>query len=174
MIEGEVKQSLAEAMPLLAKNEGVWEGWYRYYDAKTGKLVDEHRSRLVCRLIDDEKGQRYHQTNYYYWDDGRTDVRDFPADYRDGRIYWDNDLIKGWCAKMQPDDAERSSCLHWERKDEPGLYLYEMIQNNDAFDTRHRTWQWFQDGVCYQRTLIDEKLVTRDWANFKDEGAPKD
>jgi hypothetical protein len=26
--------------PLLADNEGVWEGTYRYYDAATGKLTD--------------------------------------------------------------------------------------------------------------------------------------
>ena len=31
-------ESLRQAMPLLADNEGVWEGWYRYYDAATGKL----------------------------------------------------------------------------------------------------------------------------------------
>ncbi len=165
---------IVEAMPLLAKNEGVWEGWYRYYDARTGKLVDEHRSRLICRLISDENGERYHQTNHYFWPDGRTEVRDFPADYRDGRIWWDNDLIKGWCAAMQPDDARRTSCLYWERKNEPGLYLYEMIQNNADYTTRHRTWQWFQDGECYQRTLIDEKLVTRDWQNFTGDAAPQD
>ena len=27
---------IREAMPLLVSNEGVWEGWYRYYDARTG------------------------------------------------------------------------------------------------------------------------------------------
>ena len=28
-------------MPILARHEGVWEGWYRYYDAD-GNKVDEH------------------------------------------------------------------------------------------------------------------------------------
>ena len=28
------------------------------------------------------------------WEDGRTDVRDFPATYADKRVWWDNDLIK--------------------------------------------------------------------------------
>ncbi|MEX6725261.1 DUF3598 domain-containing protein [Parapedomonas caeni] len=163
---------LAEAMPILARNEGVWEGWYRYYDAATGKLVDQHRSRLFCRLTRDGDAEYYHQTNHYFWEDGRTEVREFPARYENGRIWWDNELIKGWCATMQPDDFNRSSCLNWTRKNEPGIYLYEMIQIDDAARNRARTWQWFRDGVCYQRTLIDERLVSRDWRNWTNNAAP--
>ena len=37
------------ALPLLARHEGVWDGWYRHYDPQ-GDKVDEHRSRLVCRF----------------------------------------------------------------------------------------------------------------------------
>ncbi len=47
-----------------------------------------------------------------------------------------------------------------------------MIQNNDARTHRSRTWQWFRDGICYQRTLIDETFVTADWQNFANEDAP--
>lgn len=36
-------------MPLLTRQEGVWEGVYRYYDAD-GNKIDEHRSRLICRV----------------------------------------------------------------------------------------------------------------------------
>jgi hypothetical protein len=165
-------ESLRQAMPLLADNEGVWEGWYRYYDAATGKLVDEHRSRLICRIVDDSK-LGYHQTNHYFWEDGRTQVRDFPAWYENGRIWWDNELIKGWAAAMQPDDHHRSTCLNWVRHGEPGLYLYEMIQNSADRTQRARTWQWFKDDKCFQRTLIDEVLVTRDWRNWTDHTAPK-
>jgi hypothetical protein len=158
-------------MPILVSNEGVWEGWYRYYDAVTGQLTDQHRSRLICRLTD-EPGREYHQTNYYFWEDGRTEVRDFPAWYDNGRIRWDNDLITGWAAQMQPDDFGRSTCLNWTRKDEPDIYLYEMIQNSDDRKNRARTWQWFRNGICFQRTLIDEVFVTRDWKNWSDASPP--
>ncbi len=166
------KPGVREAMPILASNEGVWEGTYRYYDAETGKLTDEHTSRLVCRLFTKDGVDHYHQTNYYYWADGRSEVRDFPAWYENGRVWWDNDLIKGWAAHMQPDDFHRSTCLNWTRKNEPGIYLYEMIQNNDERTRRARTWQWFRDGICYQRTLIDEKFITRDWQNWTDNSPP--
>ena len=41
--------SLKEKMPIISSNEGVWEGWYRYYDID-GNKIDEHRSRLLCRF----------------------------------------------------------------------------------------------------------------------------
>lgn len=163
---------IREAMPLLARNEGVWEGWYRTYDIN-GKQTDEHRSRLLCRFVDQDGSTVYHQTNYYFWDDGRSETREFPSRYENGRIWWDNDLISGWAAAMQPDDFNRSTCLNWTRTGEPDMYLYEMIQLSDDGISRARTWQWFKKGRCFQRTLIDEKLVTRDWQNFTDTSAPR-
>ena len=168
-----VIERIRTEFPLLAANEGVWEGVYRYYDAGTGELVDEHKSRLLCRLREDGNPATYHQTNYYYWADGRSETREFPAEYKDGRIWWDNDLIKGWAAAMQPDERGVSTCLNWERKDEPGIYLYEMIQVDKAVQNRARTWQWFRDEKCYMRTLIDETFVTKDWQNWTDTSAPK-
>jgi len=170
MVERASADEVRKAMPLLARNEGVWEGWYRYVD-RSGNLVDQHRSRLFCRLRDDGP-TAYHQTNHYFWEDGRVEVRDFPAWYEKGRIWW-NDLITGWAAAMQPDDYNRSTCLNWTRNGEPDLYLYEMIQLSDDGINRARTWQWFKGGICFQRTLIDETLVTRDWKNFTDTSAPK-
>jgi hypothetical protein len=155
-----------------ARQRGVWEGWYRFYDAATGRLTDQHRSRLLCRIIEEEGKPPYHQTNQYFWEDGRTDIREFPADYRDGRIWFDNDLITGWAAPMKPDDFNRTTVLNWTRIGEPDLFLYEMIQHSDNGINRARTWQWFREGVCFQRTLIDEKRVTRDWRSWTDDTAP--
>ena len=166
------KAEIAKNMPLLAEAEGVWEGWYRYYDAATGELTDQHRSRLICRLPEDGKPSDYHQTNYYFWEDGSTEIRDFPANYADGRIWWDNDLIKGWAAAMEPDDNNLSTCLNWVRKNEPGIYLYEMIQVDKSHNFRSRTWQWFRDGKCFQRTLIDEHRVSNDWQSWTNHDAP--
>ena len=152
---------IKDDMPLLARHEGVWEGTYRYYDA-AGKLVDEHRSRLLCRFP--ESGPYpYHQTNIYTWTDGRTEVRDFPAEYRDGRIWWDNELIQGWAAELNLDDKGRSVVLYWQRTGDPDLYLYEMIQMSDDGKKRCRTWHWIRNGELETRTAIEERLVSRDW-----------
>jgi len=155
---------IKRAMPLLARNEGVWDGYYRYTDAE-GNTIDEHRSRLVCRFPDSGP-HPYHQTNHYTWADGRTEVRDFPADYRDGRIWFDNELIYGWAAEVGLDDHGRTLMLNWTRKGEPDLYLYEMIQMSDCGRYRARIWQWIKAGQIHMRTLIDETRVSDSWEGY--------
>jgi len=156
--------NIREAMPILARHEGVWEGTYTYFNAANEK-VDEHASRLLCRFPD-EGPYPYHQTNHYTWADGRTEVREFPAEYRDGRIWWDNELIKGWAAEVPLDEYNRTVMLYWQRQGDPQLYLYEMIQLSDDGLNRCRTWHWIRSGVLETRTSIQEKLVTRDWRSF--------
>ena len=152
---------LRKRLPILARHEGIWDGWYRYYDPD-GNKFDEHRSRLVCRFP--ETGPHpYHQTNHYSWADGRTEVRDFPADYSYGRLVFNNDLITGWAAEEPLDDLHRSVMLYWQRKGEPELELYEMIQISDCGQHRHRVWHWYRSGRIAMRTLIDESFVSRDW-----------
>lgn len=148
---------LKTLMPILARQEGVWDGVYRYYD-HAGKLIDEHESRLVCRAPKSGPWD-YHQTNHYRWADGRTDVRDFPATFRGDRIWFDNELIQGWCAEVPLDEYSRTLMLYWKRVGEPDTYLYEMIQIDDAARQRSRVWQWITGGHVRMRTLIDEKKV---------------
>lgn len=152
---------IRQAMPMLVRSEGIWDGTYRHYDA-SGDKIDEHHSRLVCRLPASGPFD-YHQTNHYRWSDGRTDVRDFQANYRDGRIWFDNELIKGWAAEDALDSYQRTMLLYWVRKGEPDTYLYEMIQVDDTCRQRTRVWQWIRDGKIRMRTLIDEQKVSDDW-----------
>lgn len=152
---------IREEMPVLARHEGVWDGTYVYYNA-AGEKIDEHKSRLLCRIDDDAK-HAYHQTNFYTWADGKTEVRDFPSDYRDGRIWWDNELIVGWAAEVKLDQNNRTLMLYWQRTGDPSLYLYEMIQLADDGQSRCRTWHWIRNGRLETRTAIEEHLITRDW-----------
>lgn len=158
---------IREEMPLLVRHEGVWDGVYTYYNA-AGEKVDEHKSRLLCRVREDSDTP-YHQTNWYVWDDGRTDIRDFPAVYRDKRVWWDNNLIKGWAAEVGLDEKNRTVMLYWQRQGDPSLYLYEMIQLSDDGTKRCRTWHWIRDGQLETRTAIQEDLVTRDWQGVEKE-----
>jgi hypothetical protein len=158
---------IREDMPLLARHEGVWEGTYRYYN-HAGDKVDEHRSVLLCRMPEDGP-HPYHQTNHYHWEDGRKEVRDFPAAYHSKRIWWDNDLILGSAWEVGQDEKGRSVMLYWQRQGDPSLYLYEMIQLADDGQTRCRTWHWIRNGQLETRTAIEERLVTRDWRAYEAE-----
>jgi len=152
-------------MPLLCRHEGVWDGTYTYYNA-AGEKIDEHQSRLFCRIKGDGSDTPYHQTNHYSWADGRTEVREFPARYENGRVWWDNELIKGWAAEVGLDEYNRTVMLYWQRQGDPSLYLYEMIQLSDDGTTRCRTWHWIRNGNLETRTAIQERLVTRDWQSL--------
>jgi hypothetical protein len=158
---------IREDMPLLARHEGVWDGIYTYYNA-AGEKIDEHKSRLLCRFPDGGDFP-YHQTNFYRWDDGRTETREFPATYGDKRVWWDNELIKGWAAEVGLDEYNRTVMLYWQRQGDPSLYLYEMIQLSDDGQSRCRTWHWIRNGNLETRTAIQEKLVSRDWAAVEKE-----
>ena len=152
---------IREDMPIMARHEGVWDGVYTYYNA-AGEKVDEHKSRLLCRFPD-EGPYLYHQTNHYTWPDGRTEIREFPAEYRDKRVWWDNELIVGWAAEVGLDEYSRTIMLYWQRQGDPSLYLYEMIQISDDGQSRCRTWHWIRNGLLETRTAIQETLVSKDW-----------
>mgnify|MGYP002759549493 FL=1 len=79
------------------------------------------------------------------------------------------DRIYGWAAEVPLDDYHRTVMLYWKRKGEEGLELYEMIQLSDCGQLRNRIWHWYKNGVLVQRTLIDEKFVSRDWQKIKGE-----
>ena len=155
---------LKKIMPLLARHEGVWEGTYRFYNLQ-GEQIDEHASRLICRFP--EAGHPYHQTNHYRWANGKREERDFPAMVENGRLKWDNEFINGWACDVALDDFNRTTMLNWTRTGEPDLYLYEMIQLSDDCISRARVWQWFKADRLFQRTLVDETFVTKDWQAYE-------
>lgn len=145
--------AIRDEMPLLARHEGEWEGRYRFVDPE-GRVVDEHASRLRCTFPDDGE-HAYHQVNEYRWDDGRTEVLHFPATYADGAIHFDTDRMKGHAWEVD----EHCIVLTWVYKADPTVSLYELIHLDAAGTHRTRTWHWLRDGVCFQRTLIDERKV---------------
>ncbi len=154
--------SVRRDLPMIARNEGIWEGSYRHVDAD-GALLDEHRARITCRVSDDP-ARAYHQTSHFIWEDGREERRDFVCAFRDGKLWIDNELIVGWAAEVPLDDHNRTCMLHFRRKDgADDVEIYEMIQTSDCGRYRARVWQWLQGGRTLKRTLIDEEKITSDW-----------
>jgi hypothetical protein len=159
--------SLKETMPIISSSDGVWEGWYRHYDAN-GDKIDEHTSRLLCRFLDEHN---YHQTNQYFWPDGTVEIKDFPTRIENNKLVFFTH-IDGWAAEVPLDTYNRTVMLNWTRHNEPDLYLYEMIQHSDCRKFRSRVWQWFRGGRLWKRTLIDEHFVSPDWAKYEENPQP--
>ena len=142
---------IRDEMPLLARHEGEWFGTYVYVDLE-GKVIDRHASHLTCSFP--ERGEHaYYQINRYEWEDGRREEFHFPATYKDKKIWFDTERIRGYAWEVD----DRTVILTWRYKSAPETYLYEMIQLSPCGRYRARTWHWFEDGRIVRRTLINEE-----------------
>jgi hypothetical protein len=160
---------LRRRLPVVCRHEGVWEGVYRRYDA-AGKPLGEHRSRVVIRLRDDPKGgaDLLHQSNHYYHPDGRRETLETYGSFDGERLNFYSDRVDGWTMDDGTDPKRNTVILGMTFKKDAGWYrkgvdVYEII--NIATDGRHRARmaQHLQDGQALSRTLIDERLRTREW-----------
>ncbi|MDL4772520.1 MULTISPECIES: DUF3598 family protein [Thermomonosporaceae] len=144
-----------EDMPLLARHEGEWKGTYTYVDAE-GTVTDHHDSVLTCSLPEDGEYE-YHQVNNYTWADGRTEQRVFPGKYQgNGHCAFDTERLRGEFWELD----DQVMYLNWIYKEEgTDLRLFELIVLSEDGRNRSRVWQWIKNGVCYQRTLINEVKV---------------
>ena len=148
--------SVYEGLPLIALNEGRWDGTYRFM-RPDGELLDAHEFRIRVSLSRDN-AQAYRQESHYRWADGRKMEVVFEAAYADSRLSWDNGRINGnlWEISTNP------IYLTFGFNQQPGMVCHEMIQITADGQQRGRTWLWYQDGRLDKYTLIDERRVPDD------------
>jgi hypothetical protein len=160
---------LHRELPLLTRHAGVWEGEYSHL-APDLTIQEQLRFRIRAEFPD-EGPQHYRQTSHYWWPDGRTQQLVYGAawDPAVGRLTWDDGRIRGQL--WQVDDA--TLYLRFSFHAEPGSYVCEMLQLADDGVHRARTWHWFRDGRPWRLTLVRERRVSADPADFERRtGAP--
>ncbi|MEM7586277.1 MAG: DUF3598 family protein [Acidobacteriota bacterium] len=136
--------------PVFDRHIGVWEGTYTLIDRQSGQVLDRHKSRLSCSI----DGTKWSQRNEYTWDDGRTEVKEFDGDFRDGKLLFDTPRLKGEAVEAD----EKTIVLRWIYTHAPQDDYSEIITLVD--DThRSRTWQHFESGAFAKLTIIDERKV---------------
>jgi hypothetical protein len=136
---------------LFPKHTGVWEGTYTRISPE-GEIIGKWRSKLTIRHFD---GNKYHQVNQYFWDDGYEECHDFGiCEFNEkGELIFDNPRIDGkaW-------ETNDSVCLVWIYKHRPGSKLFEMIDLIGE-DEKHRVrnWRWTMGDEFQGITMIDER-----------------
>lgn len=145
--------NIREEMPVLARHEGDWVGTYLVLDTE-GNILDKHNSHLTCQFPTNTP-YPYFQINRYKWLDGKREEHQFPATYRDRKIWFDTERIEG--KAWEVDDS--TVILYFNYKSMPGMYLYEMIQISPCNNYRARSWQWFNNHQIFRRTLIQEERM---------------
>lgn len=152
---------LATVMPTLAAQMGVWEGEYVHLDSEH-REIDRHRSQLICHI----EGDRLIQSNIYDWADGTREVRYFEGMLTGDRLLISNENINGWVAPLAGDETQRTIMVLWTRAGAPDFRFYEMITVSEDGKAKNRTWHWYDKGRLFQRTLINEVLITTDWQSY--------
>ena len=148
--------TIYEGLPLIALNEGRWDGTYRFV-RPNGELVDEYDFRIRVSLSTDN-ARAYRQDSHYRWPDGRTAVLVFEAAYADRQLTWDNGRINGRLWEISPDTLY----LSFGFNEQPELSCHEMVQTFAEGRQRGRTWLWYKGNVLDRYTLIDERRVEDD------------
>jgi hypothetical protein len=161
---------IRERFPLIAEQEGIWDGEYVHLDAEH-REIDRHAARLVCRIFDGDREERARlvQSNIYTWPDGTREVRFFEGHLRGDRFWMENERIDGWAAPVDLDETARTLMVSWVRSDDPGFRFYELITMSEDGERKNRTWHGYREGCLFRRTLIDERRVSRDWTPFDTE-----
>lgn len=144
--------SLYAKFPVFARHEGVWQGTYKVVDTKNGQILDQHDSKLTCKMSGDNG---YYQKNEYAWSDGRVETREFPGEFCDGALCFDTPRLLGKAYEVN----ENTICLLWTYKDQANWKLSEII-TLESDTHRCRTWQHFENGGFVKITVIDEHKMT--------------
>ena len=114
-------------LSLFKEHSGVWEGTYTRLDPK-GNILFKHSSKLTMVL----DGNKWLQTNYYVFENGRIEFHNFGRCEFDaeGVMVFDNPRIygKAW-------EDKENIILTWTYKEEPGSKLYEIIS---MIEDKHR------------------------------------
>ena len=133
------------------QHDGIWEGTYVVFNARSGQIIDQFHSKLTCKQLNDND---YHQTNEYTWSDGRTLVKEFPGQFRDGELYFDNSQLSGRTYQVN----SKTMIFAWKYKEKDDESYSEIITLENPIH-RCRTWQHFKGGEFIKITVIDEKKV---------------
>lgn len=159
---------ISKQQPIVAEQAGVWDGEYVHLDA-SHNIIDRHNSRLICRLQDGPDGEaKLSQTNIYDWSDGTREIRYFDGVFKSDRVWISNELIEGWTGAVALDPTNRTIMVGWTRPQEPDFRYYEMITVAQDGNAKNRTWHWYRKGRLFQRTVINEVRIAREWQSYDD------
>jgi hypothetical protein len=156
------RRSESATLPSLARQQGVWRGVFRRYDA-TGTLLAEFPSEIIVRVETNSTTTEYHQTNIYRPAGAPVQRIDSRGEIRDGRFWFENARLRGWSMDIPGDESGLGAVLVMHYTDGSKQSVYEIITRSEDGRRRWRATQYFQDGKLTRRTLIDEEKVTDDW-----------
>ncbi len=141
---------LRSLMPNFARHEGRWIGTYTH-TTPSGALIDRYEVRIFSEFPDDGSCD-FRLNTHNLWPDGRETRASFDTNFRDGRLWFDGDLVG---SMWEIDDF--TVYLRFGYRRDPSIDVCEMIQISKDGLNRARTWHWFRDEKLFQLTRTEER-----------------
>jgi hypothetical protein len=149
------REEFAKKFPVISRQEGVWTGRFRRYDAD-GNLTADSASEITVKLDFSNEKTPYRQTNKYVFADGKTQTIESEGRIEGDKLVFSNAQIEGWATDLTSDENKRTSFFYLKYKDGSNMYVYEIVTLSDDGKSRSRATQYLKDGKIVRRTLIDE------------------
>jgi hypothetical protein len=141
---------LSGLMPHYSRHEGDWIGTYSHYTPSL-ELLDRYEVRINSEFPGDGSCD-FRLNTHNVWPDGRESRGVFAAHYRDGRLWFSDELIG---SLWEIDDF--TVYLRFTYRADPSIDVCEMIQISEDGRNRARTWHWFREQKLFKITLTQER-----------------
>ena len=145
-------ETLAKAMPVMAKHAGSWEGMFRWLKPN-GELLREYEFRNTIILTGGTPP--YRQENWYR-ENGEERTSFFEAELREGRLVMLGDRLSGEVWEI--DDQTIAALV--TSPTVAGLMQYEFVTIAQDGSTRGRVGMAFNGGELDRVLLVEEKRVS--------------
>jgi hypothetical protein len=137
-------------MPNCVRHAGKWSGIYTHMQP-SGETIDQYQVHILAEFPAEPNCDMRFST-HNVWPDGRETRGLYESVYRDGKLWFDGDIIG---SMWEIDDF--TSYLRFTFRRDRSIDVCEMLQISSNGQHRARTWHWFRDEKLFQITR------TREW-----------
>ena len=148
-------------LPALVRQQGVWRGTFRRYDAEGG-LLETFPSTITIRVCQEGDCWRYHQSNLLGPEDAPLRRIEARGEIHSGRVWFASERYQGWAMDLPGEQPAAGSLLVMQPHDPADPEVHEIISCSPDGRRRWRVSQLLKDGRLVGRTSIDEEKLTGD------------
>jgi len=145
--------------PALARQQGVWRGTWRRFDAEGG-LLETFPSTITIRVVRQDGRWRYHQINLFGPENAPARRIEAHGEIHSGRVWFSSDRYEGWAMDLPGEESASGGLLVMRARDPADPDVHEIISCSPDGHRRWRVSQLLRQGRLIGRTVIDEERVT--------------
>ncbi len=162
MAEGEEAGAAADAeLPALVRQQGVWRGGFRRYDAE-GVLLETFPCTITLRVYRQDDGWHYHQSSLYGPVEAPLRRIEAHGVIHSGRVWFESERYRGWAMDL-PGEAPAGGSLIVMHPLQSGVpEVHEISSCSPDGRRRWRVSQLLLEGRLIGRTVIDEEKLSDD------------